>query len=342
MVQRQPLAWAAPAIQSVTPTPVEEEESVEETTEAEATEAETATTEPTLQELAERVDALQAQVDELEAHPMATGANNGLANEVATAVYLLNTIGLHELDVRLNEEKDLQAGDAGTVTRIAGLLSSVAWPAELATDAANLIDVLNQLGTALSNDDLATAGPLANQAHETQHDFSHAAEHWLGDVTVTSGSHDAGQPFRVTSAVYLLDTVGLHDLDVRLNEEQDLQAGDAGMVSGVVRLLSSVDWPDPLATDAMTLTTVLNDLATALTDDDLEAAAPLATQAHELQHDFSHAAEHWLADVMGAYDEGSVDSHSEEDHDHAADESEEQPADSHSDDDATHTENSGG
>lgn len=259
-------------------------------------EAADADAEPTLHDLAARIDALQAQVEELETHTATASHETEDATAVTTAVYLLDTAGLHALDVRLNEAKDLQPGDAGTVGRLARLLSSVVWPEELTGDAVSLIDLLNQLATALTNDDLTTAAPLATQVHEAQHAFSHAAEHWLAD---TQKMHNAaGQAFRVTSAVYLLDTVGLHGLAERLANEKDLQAGDAGTVTRVSRLLSTVDWPAPLATEAISLTTVLNDLATALTNDDLDSATPLADQAHEAQHAFSHAAEHWLADAM--------------------------------------------
>ncbi len=53
-------------------------------------------------------------------------------------------------------------------------------------------------------------------------------------------------------------------------------------------------WPADLVSDATTLMNVLTDLYVALTDDNLEEAAPLATQAHEVQHDLSHGAEHWI------------------------------------------------
>lgn len=298
-----PLVEAAPRADEATPTPTPAEEA--------ATTAITTTTdtaEPSLPTLLARLDALQAQVDELEAH-LAADHRADDANQVGTAVYLLDTAGLHDLDVQLNEEKVLDPADAGRVARLVRLLSSVTWPAALDADAHALLALLEQLATALTDDNLKAAAPLATQVHEVQHDFSHAAEHWLGDATASQAA--AGQAFRVTSAVYLLDTAGLHDLDVRLNEEQVIDPADAGKVARVVRLLATVDWPEALATDAETLTTTLNDLATALTDDNLEAAAPLATHAHEVQHAFSHAAEHWHSASLGAHDDGA-DSHADE------------------------------
>lgn len=303
---------AAPVADEATPTPIPAEEA--------ATTAVTTTVdaaEPTMAELLARLDALQAQVDELTAHHAAdhTAAD---ANQVGTALYLLDTAGLHDLDVQLNEEKVINPADAGRVSRLVRLLSSVIWPEALATDAHGLLDLLEQLATALTDDNLDTAAPLATQVHEAQHDFSHAVEHWLGEAEAPTS--DAGQAFRVTSAVYLLDTAGLHDLDVRLNEEKVIDPGDAGKVARVVRLLATVDWPEPLATEAVTLTTVLSDLATALTDDNLEVAAPLATQVHEVQHGFSHAAEHWLGEQMGADHHEDTGATEGDDHDHAEDE----------------------
>lgn len=300
---------AAPLADEATPTPAEEA-----ATAAVTTTAATTATEPTVAELLARLDALQAQVDELEAHHAADHTEAD-ANQVGTAVYLLDTAGLHDLDVQLNEEKVINPSDAGRVTRLVRLLSSVVWPEALATDAHALQELLAQLATALTDDQVEEAAPLATQVHEAQHDFSHAVEHWLGEAETPTA--DAGQAFRVTSAVYLLDTAGLHDLDVRLNEEKVIDPSDAGKVARVARLLATVDWPDALATEAVTLTTVLSDLSTALADDNLEAAAPLATQAHEVQHDFSHGAEHWLGEQMGA-DHEEAGAAEGDDHDHAA------------------------
>lgn len=298
LLVRPALTVAAPVVAEATPTPTPAAEA--------ATTAITTTTkaaEPAVAELLARLDALQAQVNELAAQ-LSAGHSAADANQVGTAVYLLNAAGLHDLDVQLNEAKVINPSDAGRIARLVRLLSSVVWPAAVATEAATLIDVLDQLATALADDNLAAAAPLATQAHEVQHDFAHAVEHWLGEVEPLQAN--AGQVFRVTSAVYLLDTAGLHDLDVRLNEEKVIEPAAAGKVARVARLLSTVDWPAALATDAVTLTTVLNDLATALADDNLEAAAPLATQVHEVQHNFSHAAEHWLNERMGAHDDAAA------------------------------------
>jgi len=309
---RPPFLAAAPFVATTpTPAPAEEPSSIAITATTTVT-GEAAV--PNLADLQAQITTLQAQVDTL----AATHAANHVAdiNQVTTALYLLDTAGLHDLDVRLNEEGVIEPSDAGRVARVGRLLASVAWPEPLATEIVTLTTALADLTTALENDDLTTAAPLATLVHEAQHDFSHGAEHWAAEAGAPA--HGTGQAFRVTSAVYLLDTAGLHDLDVRLNEEGVIEAGDAGHVARVGRLLGTVDWPAPLATEVITLTTVLTDLATALENDDVTIAAPLATQAHEVQHDFSHAAEHWLAELTGHHDEEA---------DHA--EGEEKAADGH-------------
>lgn len=319
----RPQAMASPFSQSATATPVAEEEAATHDHSA-AAENTSTEAEPTLEDLHHQLAALQAEVDEMKAELAGhQGADEASANEVTTAIYLLDTVGLHALDERLNSEQEIQAGDAGTVSRIARLLSAVNWPDAMASDAAKLIDMLDQLAAALGDDDLASAADLSTQVHEAQHEFSHSAEHWLADQSAPM-ANEAGQAFRVTSAVYLLDSAGLHDLSERLVNDMEIQAGDSGNVSRIAGLLSTVDWPDTLAEDAANLVTTLNDLSTALGNDDLETATPLADSAHEAQHDFSHAAEHWLAEAMGAdgdseaMPELSADEHS---HDHAVESS---------------------
>jgi hypothetical protein len=299
LLRQQPDLLAAPTLQSSTPTPAATEEPVEEG-ESAAQEADTA---PTVAELAARIESLEAQVEALS---RAAEQHTASANEVTTAVYLLDTAGLHDIDVRLNEEGVIDASDAGKAERLVRLLPTVDWPEALAEDAATLTDLLTQLAAALAEDDVETAASLATQVHEVAHDFSHAAAEWLGGSSVITDTQAAGQAFRVTSAVYLLDTAGLHDIDVRLNEEGVIDASDAGKAERLARLLPTVDWPEALAEDAAALTDLLTQLAAALAEDDVETATPLATQVHEVAHDFSHVAEEWLGGSSGEHsDEAS-------------------------------------
>jgi hypothetical protein len=92
LLRVQPLTLAAPDLYKSTPTPVAEEEA--------AAQEEAPAQERTLQDLLARIEVLEAQVATLSAQtsPMAQ------INQVTTAVYLLDDAGLHELDVRLNQE----------------------------------------------------------------------------------------------------------------------------------------------------------------------------------------------------------------------------------------------
>ncbi len=295
----QPALLAARSAQSATPTPAAEAEP----TAAPAVEGAADAAEPTMAEFLARLESLEATVAELQKAARVT--SNAQINDINTAIYLLDSAGLHGIDVRLNEEKTIQPGDAGLVGRVARLLTTVDWPASLAVDAADLRSTLGALAGAMNEDNLEAAAPLATQAHEEQHDFSHHAEEWLAEAVVVETADAAEGANGINTAIYLLDSAGLHEVDVRLNEEKTIQPGDSGQVDHVARLLTTVAWPEELAEEAALLQETLTALSAALEEDDLEAAAPLATQAHEEQHDFSHNAQAWLAETGEAADQAN-------------------------------------
>ena len=70
--------------------------------------------------------------------------------------------------------------------------------------------------------------------------------------------------------------------------------GDSGQMRRLVRLVSAVDWPQELAEEGTALVETLTQLASALADDDLESAIPLASAAHEAQHHFSSNVADWF------------------------------------------------
>lgn len=199
MVQTQvPLVFA----QSSTPTPAPAEEEAP----------------PDLTTLLERIDQLEERVaaleDELaEAHE-ADHAEPGAdaMNQVAIAVYLMESAGLHALDVRLNEGGEIEPGDAGRVERLTNLLATVDWPEELAADAEALLDTFMALAEALADDDADAAAPLATQAHDDAHALAHAAETLLTDDDHDHGDQDA--------------------MDADNGEEADEEDEDAGASSG--------------------------------------------------------------------------------------------------------------
>jgi hypothetical protein len=162
---------------------------------------------------------------------------------------------------------------------------------------------------------------------------------------------DDAQAYRIYVANYLMDDAGLHDLDVRLNEEGLIMPYDRGQLLRIVRLIAVVDWPESLAEDAEALGLLLEDLAAALGDDDLETAAPLATEVHDLQHDLSHDVGRWLAQTLNAgedehdshghshsHDDHDDDAHDHDDHDH--DDHDHDDHDDHDHDDHDHEDDS--
>ncbi|NJN93949.1 MAG: hypothetical protein HC875_07570 [Anaerolineales bacterium] len=104
----------------------------------------------------------------------------------------------------------------------------------------------------------------------------------------------------MTVTLYLMDTAGFHAMDERINQEETIDAGDAGVVNRVISLLEATAWPADLQAQADELKDALSQYAEALANDDVAAAKPLATQAHDLQHGLSHAAGAWLSGESGA------------------------------------------
>jgi hypothetical protein len=157
----------------------------------------------------------------------------------------------------------------------------------------------------------ATTTPESSAGESTaEHDHdAPTAEDSTDQAMVVS---EPGQVFQVAIATYLMDTAGFHGIDERLNQEGVIDPGDAGVVNRVNRVLAVTSWPEDLQAQVDSLRATLDKYAEALTNDDVEAAKPLATEAHELQHDLSHAVENWLDGESGAAEHGE-----EGEHDHA-------------------------
>ena len=290
LLPARPALFAALPAQNATPTPAPEPEAT--ATPAPEEEAK----EPTLADLLARIESLEATVAELyAAHEASHAVSYDQTNAVNTAIYLLDQVGLHELDTRLAVDGVIEPGDSGKVSQVARLLMTVAWPEELAGDAGATHDMLMELAAALADDDLETAKTVMLTGHAVYHVFSQQAQDWVMATAEAKMSDAPGQVNRVNTAIYFLDGAGLHDLATRLSEDGEILPGDSGQVAQLARLFTTVDWPDELAEDATALHETLVALAAALADDDLEAATPLADQAHEEQHDFSHNAQSWLS-----------------------------------------------
>lgn len=153
----------------------------------------------------------------------------------------------------------------------------------------------------------AIAATATTESSTAEHEHDAAAEETAADQTMAAGEQE--QRFQVTVTLYLMDTAGFHAMDERINQEETIDAGDAGVVNRVISLLDATAWPADLQAQADELTDVLSQYAEALANDDVEAAKPLATQAHDLQHGLSHAASAWLSGESGGAEHGADGEH---------------------------------
>ena len=146
--------------------------------------------------------------------------------------------------------------------------------------------------------------------------------------------HDAAQAsaFEVAVAQYVMDTAGFHAIDDALSETGEIDPATVSAVAHVARMVASTQWPDELAEDAGHFSEVLMDFEAALSEDDAEAATPLAGMAHDHQHDLSAAITTWLSGEMSMGDEheheedGMTDGESMEDEGHEHDSEEDMAA----------------
>ena len=125
-----------------------------------------------------------------------------------------------------------------------------------------------------------------------------------------------------------MDQVDIHALHKRLEDGDGIMPGYSGQIKRLVILLSAVDWPSELAKEGAALIESLTLFASALADDDLESAVPLASAAHEGQHHFSGRVADWWQSIQMPEEEFSVRSDQSEDG-HSSDDSE---SHGHSDD----------
>ncbi len=141
---------------------------------------------PSLESLTEQIAALEARVMELEANQDELAAQEAAypVFDAISAVYLMDEIDIHALYEQLHDGEGIMPGDAGPIRRLVPLLSAVDWPEELAEEGDALIETLTQLAAALADNDLETALPLAERAHDEQHHFSGSVSDWFDSMTV--------------------------------------------------------------------------------------------------------------------------------------------------------------
>jgi hypothetical protein len=120
--------------------------------------------------------------------------------QVATAVYQMDSAGLHDLDEALAAGR-IPRGALGSVQRVRVVVQATTWPAAMRPMVAQFVEHATRLEAALRAEDVARAAPEAHEVHELGHDISRAAYAWLaqhggGDAPAhghgASGGHSAG------------------------------------------------------------------------------------------------------------------------------------------------------
>ena len=134
----------------------------------------------TLESLTERVADLENRIAELELQQNEVAAQEHAypVFDAIAAVYLMDQVDIHALHKRLKDGDGIMPGDSGQIKRLVILLSAVDWLSELAEEGAALIESLTLFASALADDDLESAVPLASAAHEGQHHFSGSVADW--------------------------------------------------------------------------------------------------------------------------------------------------------------------
>jgi hypothetical protein len=114
------------------------------------------------------------------------------------------------------------------------------------------------------------------------------------EIEAMGAEEHASNPFEIGMAQYVMDTAGFHDMDETLNETKQVDPAYLSAVRRVHKILANTPWPEELHAEAEKFVELLAEFEAALEADDGERAAALATEVHEVQHDFSHAVDEWL------------------------------------------------
>lgn len=108
------------------------------------------------------------------------------------------------------------------------------------------------------------------------------------------GQEQETRPLDIAVAQYVMDTAGFHGMAEGLNETQVVDPGYLGATRRVDKILSNTPWSAELEAEAGNFLDLLHEFETALEADDGETAAGLATEVHEVGHDFSQSIDGWL------------------------------------------------
>lgn len=111
------------------------------------------------------------------------------------AVQFIDTIGLHDIDEAINDEKTVPATARTSVLKSAAVLRNTEWPEEFSASADALADTMVEFADVLNADpvDMTKAAELATKVHDDAHDFSHDAwAHFYEEAGVETGGDSHG------------------------------------------------------------------------------------------------------------------------------------------------------
>jgi hypothetical protein len=97
----------------------------------------------------------------------------------------------------------------------------------------------------------------------------------------------AAQRAQMIATTYQLDSSGLHDLDVALNEQGQLVSGALGKVRKARIATQTTAWPHEMEETAGKLVVQMLLLEQGLRDENVEAAKGPAKEVHDIAHDLS-------------------------------------------------------
>lgn len=132
--------------------------------------------------------------DDAEATADSGGATSSISGQMF-AIQFIDTIGLHDIDVALNDEKTVPPTARTSVLKSASVLRNTEWAGELSASADALADSMVEFAEVLHADpvDMAKAGELAGKVHDDAHDLSHDAwSHFHGEAGVETGEDSHG------------------------------------------------------------------------------------------------------------------------------------------------------
>ena len=107
-----------------------------------------------------------------------------------------------------------------------------------------------------------------------------------------SDDSDSSDDINTIAAINILDKAGLHDIDTSIGTNGKVPANASSLAAQLQTTVLLANWPGTLKDQATKLAAVFGTLASATADgdkSDLKKATEAAHNAHEAQHDFSHA-----------------------------------------------------